>query len=165
LYQISSLIRGEFATESFIHYHQEQENFILLESRKNLILVSAKLEQKLLYFRISNLDVYQLIFENSSQKLVTPFIEDCKQSDDLIKIRWRVRQRVIDDWMLPQVPEQYEFLINITCNDRSYNFITDTQNFNVNFGELGLSGEININIISKDKKGKLSPPAKIAVRI
>ena len=56
-------------------------------------------------------------------------------------------------------------ILFITGTNQSYNFMSYTSNFDIDFPYLGLSGEININIIAKDNKGRLSDQATITASI
>ena len=54
LYQISGLIRGEFATEQYINMHDVGENFALINQGVAHVGISGYIKDQKLYFKINN---------------------------------------------------------------------------------------------------------------
>ena len=152
LYQVSKLIRGCFATESYVHTHLAGENFVLLNNYASLIAVSKALEQKTLSFKLARLELtQQLVFSNKSQKLLPPFIDHCQLvAEEKLEISWRQRSCHQDDWVSADINEKYEFTINVITENQSHYFTTQERKLIINCNELALSGEANISIIAQD---------------
>jgi hypothetical protein len=179
LYLIRSIIRGCFATESYINSHEAGESFVLLlEQNINLLPISHLLENKELYFKIQSLEPIKYDFANKSQKLLPVFIKQWVISDNILSIEWVVRTRgllrasslhfqqhlnSVKNGKSPS--DYYESMIYISSNGRLDNFITNQQILNINITELQLSGEVKITIISKDKQDYYSSPAIIILNI
>jgi hypothetical protein len=177
LYQISSMIRGCFATETYINTHEIGENFILPEQNVNLLPISSLLENKELYFKINYLDPIKFHFENKSQKLLPVFIKNYAITDNILAIEWSIRTRAslreayCATWQSHEINNErvqrdwYESIIYISHNGQSNSFVTTEQRINIDITELQLSGEVNINIISRDKRNYYSLPAIIILNI
>jgi hypothetical protein len=66
LYHIQEITRGYFMTQEFISSHQNYEYFIMLEKNPNIILVSEKLKNKRIFFKIGTQKVMTFNFQNKA---------------------------------------------------------------------------------------------------
>jgi hypothetical protein len=155
LYQISEVIRGEFASEDFINNHEAGEEFILLDDF-NLVTMSEQLMAKEINLKINHrISDVKFVFHNESQKLPKPFIEYCDITNDKLHIIWRMRERIIDDWhlLITSKQQQYEFIIDIIYKGNIQHLITNKSNINIDFIRLELNEAVNIAIIAQNQDG------------
>ncbi len=163
-YQISSLIRGKFCTDEYMHDHNDNDEFILLSVKPNLITLSDTVIGKTIYFKARNLDEININFTGKLIKPASPYIISCEIQNESLTLVWQTRLTEEDDWINPEIIPKYEFVIDVLPLDISpqksaAQFNTIDNILTINLTKIGLSGRLRVSIMAKDELGNISLPS------
>lgn len=160
-YRINRLMRGQFNTDIYLHYPNEQ--FIILSSYSSLLQVSQSLENKSIFFKISDIS-NEMLFQNKSQQLLAPIIEHYEIDETYICITLKRASRYynyINEAITIRSDDKCSFEIQITGSNISHNIITNENVVYIDHTQLNLQGEVIISIASIYTHNKPSTPVQI----
>ncbi len=152
VYEISNLIRGEFATENFINQHVIGEKFLIIDLLNNVLDMEEKFVNKTLLFRLSTLSYAEFTFNNISESPLRPLITSKNIENNILKLSFVPRRAYIDSWHSLSEEKAEIFEIKLQDLQTQYVFSFTKTNVNIDLSKLGLSAKFTVSIMSSYTK-------------
>jgi hypothetical protein len=163
LFEITHIIRGQFATDSYMNSHSLLENFVLLKMSANIITASEKIIGRPTCFKAGNFIVEDFIFHDKQNTPLAPYIRYCQLINNHLEIEWVPRYSGIDNWKgedfaAPRINLAYIISVKVDRSEILREIVVGDNRFSKKISGLNISGAVEVSIIAKDTQDRESTP-------